>query len=207
MMTGQGFLAIWSDVPAERETDYLHWMTREHAQERLAIPGFREVRLFRSISTEFRRFFILYTLDHAGVMASTAYLARLNDPTPWSRRIMPMLTNFRRGGGRVEASEGYGHGALVAPILAGAGSRMAPSDLSGIMSSDRIVRASLLRTNADATNIRTDERQLRSHDHGFDWMTLVEGLDAGTLAARFGDVAEVFEQIFARGATSPELES
>jgi len=39
-MSGPGFLAIWSDVPAEQETDDLHWMTREHAQERLAIPGF-----------------------------------------------------------------------------------------------------------------------------------------------------------------------
>lgn len=206
MIADQGFLAIWSDVPAERETDYLHWMTREHAQERLAIPGFRKVRLFRDINTEFRRFFILYTLDHPEVMASTAYLARLNSPTPWSRRIMPMLTNFRRGGGRVEASEGYGHGALIAPIIAGAGARTAPSDLSEIMSRDRIVRASLLRTDADATNIRTDERQLRSHDHGFDWMTVVEGLDAGALAARLGGGADIFEQIFSRDATSPDLE-
>jgi hypothetical protein len=39
-MSRPGFLAISSDVPAEQETDYLHGMTREHAQERLAIPGF-----------------------------------------------------------------------------------------------------------------------------------------------------------------------
>ena len=31
LVKGAGFLAIWSDVKAEQETDYLHWLTREHA--------------------------------------------------------------------------------------------------------------------------------------------------------------------------------
>lgn len=117
MRAGQGFLAIWSDAPPEHETDYLHWMTREHAQERLAIPGFRNVRLFRSTRTEYRRFFIPYTLESAEVMASPACLAQLNDPSPWSQRIMPMLVNFRRGGGRVELREGRGQGTLVTPTV------------------------------------------------------------------------------------------
>jgi len=42
----QGFLAIWSDVEPAGETDYLHWLTREHVQERLSVPGFRAVRIF-----------------------------------------------------------------------------------------------------------------------------------------------------------------
>lgn len=203
-MTSQGFLAIWSDVPPEHETDYLHWMTREHAEERLAIPGFRTVRLFRSISTEHRRFFILYTLDHAQVMASPAYLARLNDPTPWSRRIMPMLTNFRRGGGRVEAREGRGHGTVIAPILADDGLAGAPVQLPEIIACDRIVAASLLQSDADATRIQTGEKQLRSHDHGFDRLTLVEALDAGALKT-LDNGAEIFEQLFAQDATSEVL--
>lgn len=201
MMTGQGFLAIWSDVPAAQETDYLHWMTREHAQERLAIPGFRQVRLFRSLNTQYRRFFILYTLDHQGVMASTAYLARLNDPTPWSRRIMPMLTNFRRGGGRVAAREGRGQGTLVAPILPAGGSSAAPASLAAMTARDRIVAASLIQTDAATTSIQTREKQLRSHDDGFDELTLVEGLDAGALNPLLTDGAEVFEQVFAQDRT------
>lgn len=46
---GQGFFAVWSEVPAERETDDLHCMTREQAEERLTSPGFRSGRLFRRI--------------------------------------------------------------------------------------------------------------------------------------------------------------
>lgn len=197
MMTGQGFLAIWSDVPPEYETDYLHWMTREHALERLAIPGFRSVRLFRATSTQYRRFFILYALDSAEVMASPAYLTRLNDPTPWSRRIMPMLTNFRRGGGRVEASEGYGHGTVVAPILSNGGPGDASVLLSDLIARDRIVAASRLKSDPGVTNIPTGEKQLRSHDHGFDRLTLVEALDADGISALRSHGPEIFAQIFA----------
>ena len=41
MTTGpRGMLAIWSDVAPEAATDYLHWLTREHAEERGSTPGF-----------------------------------------------------------------------------------------------------------------------------------------------------------------------
>ena len=48
-MTANGFLAIWSDVFADEETDYLHWLTREHAQERLGVPGFRTAQRYEAI--------------------------------------------------------------------------------------------------------------------------------------------------------------
>ncbi|MGQ3353330.1 MAG: hypothetical protein ACT6XY_02625 [Phreatobacter sp.] len=207
MMTGQGFLAIWSDVPPEHETDYLHWMTREHAQERLAIPGFREVRLFRNTNAGLRRFFILYTLDSAEVMAIPAYLARLNDPSPWSRRIMPLLMNFRRGGGWVATHVGGGHGSLVAPIFVDDGLCPTPSHLTEIANRDRIVAVSLLHADAAATSIQTDEKRLRSHDHGFDKLMVVEALDAGALDGLLTEGAHVFEQIFAQDATSSNLGS
>ncbi len=55
MSTGQGFLGIFNDVPAAAETDYLHWLTREHTQERLSVPGFLRVRVFRTEKEESRR--------------------------------------------------------------------------------------------------------------------------------------------------------
>ncbi len=55
MSTGQGFLGIFNDVPAAAETDYLHWLTREHTQERLSVPGFLRVRVFRTEKEEVKR--------------------------------------------------------------------------------------------------------------------------------------------------------
>jgi len=93
-MSGRGFLAIWSDIDAMAETDYLHWMTREHAIERVNIPGFLGMRMFRALQGDLPRYFILYEVETPDVVGSAAYLARLNSPTPWSQRIMPQLRNF-----------------------------------------------------------------------------------------------------------------
>ena len=40
MTAGAGFLAIWSDVEAQEETNYLHWLTREHTAERVSVRVF-----------------------------------------------------------------------------------------------------------------------------------------------------------------------
>jgi len=73
-----GFLAIWSDVEPEQETDYLHWLMREHTSERLGVDGFQLVRVYRSLQPGIRRYFIRYELRSPGVLGSEAYLARLN---------------------------------------------------------------------------------------------------------------------------------
>jgi hypothetical protein len=66
-------------------------------------------------------------------------------------------------------------------------------------------RSPLLHSDAGATQIRTGEKQLRSHDHGFDELTLVEAVDAGALRALLTDEAEIFEQIFALDSTQSKL--
>jgi hypothetical protein len=50
-MRGSGFLAIWSDLAPEDEVDWSHWITREHAAERLGVDGFLTCRIFRAIGT------------------------------------------------------------------------------------------------------------------------------------------------------------
>src|SRR3954469_23420033 len=105
-MNGARSRAMWSDVDPGVEPDYLHWMTREHAIERVSIPGFLAMRMFRALDVDARRYFILYELENPDVVSGPDYLARLNHPTPWSQRIMPQLGNFARGGGRVVAEFG-----------------------------------------------------------------------------------------------------
>ena len=117
MTDSNGFLAIWSDIAREQETDYLHWLTREHTAERVGISGFLGVRVFRARTKDVGRYFILYQLQASSVVKSATYLERLNAPTAWSRRIMPLLSNFVRGGGSVVAEAGLGQGALICPLV------------------------------------------------------------------------------------------
>jgi hypothetical protein len=206
MSTDSGFLANWSDVAEENETDYLHWLTREHVQERLGIPGFLGVRVFRARIPGVKRYFILYDLADSGVVGSPDYLARLNDPTRWSRRIMPTLGNFARGGGRRSARIGRGAGALVAPLLVSSNRladalRRAPD----IAEADRIAAVQVLAVDRNASEIRTDEKARRTGDRSFDGLLLIEALDEAGLARAIDGLAaelgcerpDTYGQVFA----------
>ena len=67
-MQGAGYLAIWSDLAPEYETDWAHWMTREHAAERVGIGGFLACRIFRALGAAVNRYFILYELENEQVV-------------------------------------------------------------------------------------------------------------------------------------------
>jgi hypothetical protein len=184
----EGFLAIWSDIDPAAETDYLHWMTREHASERVGIPGFLAVRMFRALDVDPRRYFILYELEHAGVVGGADYLARLNQPTPWSQRIMPQLRNFARGGGHVAAVSGTGRGGFIAALrldsVAGADVAVAAS-----AKHDRIAAVRVLATDHAQTSIQTREKGMRGGDRSFDGLLVIEGLDVPAVRAAVEQVA------------------
>jgi hypothetical protein len=183
-MKGKGFLAIWSSIEPALETDYLHWMTREHAMERVSVPGFLGVRMFRARLEDERRYFILYRLADPHVVASEAYVARLNAPTAWTSRIMPNLRDFVRGGGRVLAQRGAGRAAVVLPIpCRSAEVATASAELDRIVAIDRVVSARLLEVDTGGSSLPTTERSMRTGDSSFDALVVIEALDDAALDA------------------------
>jgi hypothetical protein len=177
-MAGSGFLAIWSDLPPEDETDWTHWMTREHSIERVRIEGFLSCRIFRALDTTLNRYFILYDLEKPDIVGSAEYLARLGAPTPWSQRIMPRLRNFARGGGRVIATAGIGQGGVIASIRLDTKPEWEADALCRELASmDHIASAKVMLTDLVQTSIETRERSLRSKDGTFACILMIEGLD------------------------------
>jgi hypothetical protein len=177
-MEGFGYLAIWSDLAPQDETDWTHWITREHAAERVGIDGFLACRIFRASGTTANRYFILYELTNPEVVGSPQYLARLNAPTPWSQRIMPRLQNFLRGGGRVVAASGIGQGGVLAALPLEARPEWDAAALTAELARfDKIVAARVLLTDQTQTSIETREKGMRKHDNSFAGLLLVEGLD------------------------------
>lgn len=201
-MKGAGFLAIWSDVSLKEETDYLHWLTREHTSERLGVDGFLRVRVYRSLEVGIRRYFIHYDLQSSDVLGSEPYLARLNSPTPWSQGIMPILGDFVRGGGRVLARAGVGEGATLAALKLDDPSPIAANALvANICKDDRIVAAELLETDQEQSSIQTSEKRLREHDRSFTRLLCIEGLDEASVTASvarlgFSISGNLYAQIF-----------
>jgi hypothetical protein len=181
-MHGSGFLAIWSDLAPEDETDWAHWMTREHSSERVRIEGFLGCRIFRGLGTIVNRYFILYDLDRPEIVGGAQYLARLNAPTPWSQRIMPRLRNFVRGGGRVVATAGIGQGGTLAVWrLQEQPEWDADAVCKEIAALDRIVAARILVTDLEQSLIKTREMSMRSGEASFAGLLLIEGLDENSV--------------------------
>lgn len=187
---GQAQLAIWSDIEPEQETDYLHWLTREHVLERVGVDGFLSGRVFRCEVADRRRFFITYELREAGALAGPSYLARLNAPTPWSQRTMPILQNFARGGGPVVARAGLGCGAVVVPLridLEAAGLLTAHAQqhlVQRIAGLDAVAQVWLMQVDAAATGVPTKEKSMRRSEEGaFDGVLVVEALHEAAACA------------------------
>lgn len=178
-MRPEALLAIRSDIASAVEAEYLAWLTKEHTLERVGIEGFVSARIFRSRHDGFARFLILYELADETVVDSTAYLQRLDNPTPWTTRMMPHLGNFVRGGGRVVAASGAGNGAALIPVLVrDATVCVRNQDLDTVSGIPGIVATCLLQTNPERTSAKSNERTLRSGDQSFCTLVLIEALDA-----------------------------
>jgi hypothetical protein len=205
-MEGSGFLVIWSDLPPEDETDWVHWMTREHSIERVSLQGFLACRVFRTPRSVGNRYFILYELEKHDVVGSAGYLARLNAPTPWSQRIMPRLRNFIRGGGRVVASAGVGQGGLLAVLPLEADPEWdAAAMCRELASLDRIVAARVLVTDVARTSIQTSEKLMRAKDDTFAGLLLIEGFDEASLRGALPRLQSVAPQLKAGPADALPL--
>ena len=82
-----GILAIWHDCAAGSEETFEHWYQSEHLIERVSVPGFRCGRRYEARSGD-RRYFTYYEADAPAVFTGSAYVDRLNNPTPLTQQVM-----------------------------------------------------------------------------------------------------------------------
>jgi hypothetical protein len=106
-------LLNWFELGAEDVPDFEFWHTREHMIERLDVPGFRLARRYEAFgagSDGVRRFLVGYGLTDIGVLTSADYLARLDNPTPLTQRMVPRIRTMTRTAFDVVAHRGRGVG-------------------------------------------------------------------------------------------------
>src|SRR5687768_1187204 len=114
-LLGTASVAMWWDIAPALRPEFEDWHSHEHFPERMSIPGFR--RGSRWASEEGGEgFFVLYELESYDVLTSPGYLARLNDPTPWSTKMMPHHRNMIRSQCRVLDSFGGGVARFMATL-------------------------------------------------------------------------------------------
>ena len=194
MMPGSAAVAVWCDVGFEVKDEFDDWHAHEHMPERLSIPGC--LRGSRWVSTDGRNaYFTLYEAKDLATITTGPYLERLNNPTPWSTKMMPHHRNMVRSLCRVQA----GFGSCVAQFLLtlrltpepGAeeklGNCLTAELLAKIPSRKGLVSAQLLQDAARPQGTLTTEQKIRGGDATADWIVLVNGYDAAAVDAVAAD--------------------
>ncbi|MGD1923434.1 MAG: hypothetical protein ACFB03_04505 [Paracoccaceae bacterium] len=118
MAIGRGILAVLNDCASGAEDAYENWYLSEHLVERVSIEGFRWGRRYRALdvtASPLPEYLTYYETDDPSVLSSKAYLGRVNDPTPRTRRIMTeVFLNMSRTVCRRTLCEGAVQSAWVA---------------------------------------------------------------------------------------------
>ncbi len=184
-LNGSAFLAIWHDIAEGAHAEYIEWHTREHMPERLSIEGFRTGKRLHRPDAPRHVFGTIYAGDSVEVFRSPAYLARLNNPTPWTSSVAPTFQNFLRVACERVASAGLGDGGAMATLRFDYAHNDSETKLRA-HAQDLVRRIHALRgvsvvhlglARHDVSAARTRETELRSPmaEKGFDAVLLVEG--------------------------------
>ncbi|WP_310610761.1 hypothetical protein [Limnohabitans sp.] len=206
-MLGKAALAMWWDVSPEVREELEHWHAHEHVAERLSIEGFLRSSRWTDASAG-EGFFVMYELRDHAVLASEPYVARLNAPTPWSTKMMPMHRNMVR----TQCEVVHSHGAVTARHVL----TIRCSPLEGLQDKlntklgelgesasqlPGIVGLHVLRHQAPAMAATTEQKIRGNADRAADWIIVVSGYDLDALQ-QFGDEKLSNAQLEALGAVA-----
>lgn len=186
-LLGSAAMLLSFDIDAEAIDEHDRWHTREHLPERLSIPGFLRGTRWVAIDGA-PRYMVLYEVADLATLTGAPYLARLNDPTPWTSRMMPHYRGMRRGLCSVRGSVGHGLGGCAALIgLAGDAARdatlldrLARDVLPALVAVPGLGSAHLL-TGAQAAPM-TSEQRIRGADQAVDAALIISGYDERIVA-------------------------
>lgn len=111
-LRGKGALAIWNGISGGADADFVEWHVKEHMPERVGLPGFISGRRYTAIDGA-PAYFNFYEVESPATLRSPAYLARLDDPSPWTKKVVATFTETSRTLCRIEASAGMGAGGFA----------------------------------------------------------------------------------------------
>ena len=184
-LLGKAAIAMWWDMPLPQREEFEHWHSHEHFPERMRIPGF--LRGSRWMDPDVSRYFVLYELDAYETLTSPRYVERLNDPTPWSIRMMPHHLNMVRSQALIVATAGGGiAGSIMTLRLSPKPGQNQPLQdflvefLARLPVQPGVTGAHLLQTRTPEAAI-TEEQRIRGADATAEWIVLLCGYDAKAL--------------------------
>lgn len=186
-LRGTGVVAIWNGIEAHARAEFYEWHTREHMPERVGIAGFLRGRRYIALpgtpASGTPEYFTLYETENLQVLTGAGYTARLNDPTPWTRKCVAAFTDVERALCQVAVSLGTGQGGLMMTLRYDVtnGREEAQREwlvrqaLPALLQQPGICGAHLCRADTGASTLLTEEKKVRPHAAIVpNWVVMVE---------------------------------
>lgn len=188
MTTARGLFVAWYDSDPSFQPELDQWHSREHMSERVALPGFRTGQRYNSLDRQWR-YCVLYRADEVRTFISAPYLQVLNNPTEWTRRMMPGIRNLNRSLCTIIRDAGAGFGSILCTIQfapPSAGSEFVgwvdETAIPAVLAEPGAVRLTLAVADKAISQTRTEEQALRTQpDMVSDWILLVESYAASAI--------------------------
>lgn len=195
-LLGSAAVAMWWDMDPALRAEFEDWHSHEHFPERLRIPGFLRGSRWASADGG-DGYFVIYELAAYETLTAPPYRQRLDNPTPWSTRMMPHHRNMVRSQCRIAASFGGGIGGFAMTV------RLSPQPgrhdtlrqhlhavLPELPALRGITGAHLLETDTPTAR-QTEEQRIRGGDAAADWILLISGYASEILTdLASGDLAD-----------------
>ncbi|QRM53254.1 DUF4286 family protein [Sinorhizobium sp. BG8] len=187
-LLGKAVVAIWNDILPEGRENFIEWHNREHIPERVAIPGFLRGRRYVAEYGN-PEYFTLYEAVDGAVLTGSAYLERLNRPTPWTKQSTADFRNTVRGVCGTEYSRGSGDGGFILTLRFDADldrrtalEKAIVAQLEPIGRLKGVSGAHLCIADSAASGIETAERKGRQVGVP-NWIILIEGSSVAAIDA------------------------
>lgn len=184
-LRGEAVLALWGNSDPTLDAGFNDWYTHEHLPERIAVPGFLRARRYVADlpgSPPTWRYFTLYETATLAVLQSPEYLHALDNPTPGTRRYLPVMAELARTACRVVHSVGKGGegGNLAFVEFAPENDELVPWMMSTlvprVMSRSGTLGVHLARADPETTSARDRTEVYRGVPAKVGrWLLLVEG--------------------------------
>ena len=185
-LLGAAAMMLWYDIVPDQIAEHDDWHTREHFPERVAIPGFMRAQRWVSESGG-PRYFVVYEVSDIDVLSSAPYLDRLDNPTAWTRRLMPHFRGMARGFMSVRSRHGQVLGATALSVrfavTAGQDRRLRDGLdhelIPAALQTRGVTSAFVLQS--ERTPEMTAEQSIRGRDAGVDGVLFVTGYSCEAL--------------------------
>jgi len=202
--TGRGVLVVWNDVDPAHEDEFNEWYQRQHAPQRLGVPGFIDARRYVAPAGS-PKYCAFYRLDSVAVLATPAYREVLTQPTRWTQRAMPWFRAVARSTCVITLDQGAGVGGLLGWLAVGCGAVLRPALREALgaafertRADPMIVRTQLWENDAAVSGLANPEVALRgAPDQVADAVVTIE---AGTARALADAFVRVEQSLAAAGA-------